>query len=287
MTTAAHLRRRAGMVTALVGALVVVGAGPALADSSQASATAVGLSTNGNPTASSGTVAASNDGQTPVTTGDPQPALTVLGSQTLITSGTLVQRAVARADGTSAACSGLVGSGGSITIGADGSCTVVNGSGGVSIRLLGGGLPVDIRADAITSRCTASSSGATTAAAALVNARVVVSTALGPTTIPLAAAPAVGAGVSVPGVATLVLNGQTAPQGAGSVRAGALTVNLLTGGVRVDVATSSCGLNVVTLPVPAVPISGWTALAAAVVAGWGVLAARWVRARRPAAGWAA
>jgi hypothetical protein len=153
----------------------------------------------------------------------------------------------------------------------------------VSIRLLGGALPVDIKADAMTSRCTAASTGATTAGSSLVNARVVTTTVTTPTTIGLASSPAVGAGVSVPGVATLTLNGQASPQGAGSVRVGALTANLLTGGVRVDVATSSCGLNVVTLPVPAVPLSGWTAAAAAVVAGWAVLAARWVRNRRPAA----
>jgi hypothetical protein len=281
--TTVALRRRAGLVTALVAALVVVGAGPAAADTSVSSATAVGLALGGGNTASSGTVTASNDGQNATSSGNTQPALGTLGSQTLITSGTLVQKAVALADGTSAACSGLVGAGGSITIGADGSCTVVNGSGGVSIRLLGGALPVDIKADAITSRCTAASTGATTAASSLANARVVITTLTVPTTIPLAVAPAVGAGVSVPGVATLVLNGQTSPQGAGSVKAGALTVNLLAGGVRVDVATSSCGLNVVTLPVPAVPLSGWTALAVAAVAGWALLAARWVRSRRPAA----
>lgn len=273
------LRRRAGVVTAVVGALVVVGAGPALADTSQSSATAASLVLAGGSTASSGTVTAANDGQTATTSGNTQPALSVLGSQTLITSGTLVQKAVALADGTSAACSALVGAGGGITIGADGSCTVAKGTGGVSIRLLGGTLPVDVLADAVSSRCTAASTGATTASSSLVNARVSTATVTVPTVVPLAASPSVGATVSVPGVATLVLNGQSSPQGAGSVRVGALTANLLTGGVRVDVATSSCGLNVVTLPVPAVPLSGWTALAGAAVAGWGVLAARRVRAR--------
>jgi len=272
--TTSDLRRRAGLVSVLAVVLVVLGAGPASADTSQATATAVVLTLGAGSTASSGTVTAGHDGQTATSTGNTAPALSVLGSQTVVTSGTLVQKAVARADGTSAACSALVGAGGGITIGADGSCVVAAGSGGVSLRLLGGALPVDLRADAISSRCTASSTGATTGASSLVNARVTTAVA-----VPLAASPAVGVGVSVPGVATLLLNGQTSPQGTGSIRVGALTVDLLTTTAHVEVAASTCGQNAATLPVPAVPLSGWTAVAAVVVAGWALLAARWVRGR--------
>ncbi|MEI4273466.1 choice-of-anchor P family protein [Klenkia sp. LSe6-5] len=277
--TLTDLRRRAGTVTALATALVVLGAAPASADTASASATAASITLLGGSPASSGAVTATHDGETGSTTGNPAPALALLGSQTLITSGTLVQKAVANGDGTSAACSALVGAGGGVTIGADGSCLVAPGTGGVSLRLLGGALPVDVLADAISSRCTASSTGATTAASSLVNARVRTTTLTVPTVVPLASSPAVGAGLSVPGVATLLLNGQTAPQGAGSVQVAALSVSLLADGTRVDVATSTCGLNVATVAVPAVPLTGWTVVAGAVVAGWAVLAARWVRRR--------
>ncbi|MCO7221637.1 choice-of-anchor P family protein [Klenkia sp. PcliD-1-E] len=271
--TAPRLRRRAGVVAAATAALVALWAGPAAADTSQAQATAANLTLAGGSTASSGTVSATSDGQTASTSGNTQPALSVLGSQTLITSGVLVQQAVARNDGTSAACAGLVGTGGGISIGSDGTCTVNPGSGGVTIRLVGGATPVDIKADAITSRCTATSAGATTTGVTLTNARV---TTLA--TINLPVNPGTGVSVSVPGVATILLNGQTQPQGAGSVRVSALYVSLLSGSA-VDVAASTCGLNVATVPVPAVPLSGWTVAAGAVVAGWGVLAVRFVRRR--------
>lgn len=272
--TAPRLGRRAGLVAAATAALVALMAGPASADTSKASAVAASITLAGSGAVSSGTFSADSDGQTATTSGNAQPALGVLGSQTLITSGVLVQRAVARDDGTSAACSGLVGTGGGISIGSDGTCTVTPGSGGVTIRLVGGAVPVDIKADAITSRCTATSAGATTTGVTLTNARVTTAVAIN-----LPVNPGSGVSVAVPGVATVLLNGQTQPQGAGSVRVSALAVSLLGSTASVDVAASGCGLNVVTVPVPAVPLSGWTVAAGAVVAGWGVLAVRFVRRR--------
>lgn len=274
--TRTSLRRRAGVVLAATTALVLLWTGPASADTSRASAIAASLVLAGGGVASSGQVAADHDGQTGTSTGDSAPALGVLGSQTLITSGALVQKAVARPDGTSAACAALVGAGGGITIGADGACTVVKGTGGVRIRLLGvGGVSLgEITADALSSQCTATSAGVTTASAALANAKATV-------VLPIALAANPVGGVSVPlgGVATLLLGGQTAPQGSGSVRVSALYVSLLDSVARIDIASATCGVNVATLPVPAVPLSGWTAAAAGVLAVWGVLAARWVRRR--------
>lgn len=274
--TSLLLRRRAGVLLAATTALVVLWAGPASADTSTASATAASLVLAGGGTASSGSFSASHDGQTATTTGNAAPALSVLGSQPIITSGALVQKAVALADGTSAACAALVGSGGGVSIGSDGTCTVTPGTGGVSIRLVGGLTPVDIRADSISSRCTATSAGVTTAGAALANAKV---TTLGSADIPIPSSPGQGTTVSVPLVATLLLGGQTQPQGAGSVRVSALYVSLLTGVVRIDIASAACGKNVATVPVPAVPLSGWTVVSAAVLAVWGALAVRVVRRR--------
>ena len=273
MTTRPRLRS-SWLPAGICAALIMVGAGPAHADTATAAASAATLTLAGGSTATSGTLQASSDGTAQTSSGAPRPALTVLGTQSLITSGVLVQSAVARTDGTSAACAGMVGSGGSITIGADGSCTTVAGTGGVAIRLLGGLTPVDLLADAIVSRCTATSAGVTTAGVSLVNARV--STAV---VLNLASNPAPGTVVTVPGVAELRLNGLTAPQGAGSVRVSALYVSLASSTVRVDLGQSRCGLNVVTMQVPAVPVTGWAVAALAVLVTWGALATRWVRAR--------
>lgn len=273
--TSPLLRRRAGVLLAATTALVVLWAGPASADTSTASATAASLVLAGGGTASSGSFSASHDGQTGTTTGNAAPALSVLGSQPIITSGALVQKAVALADGTSAACAALVGSGGGVSIGSDGTCTVTPGTGGVSIRLVGGLTPVDIAADAISSRCTATSTGTTTAGSTLTNAKVLTA---GVQTLALASNPAAGTSVSLT-AATLLLGGQTQPQGAGSVRASALYVSLVTGTVRIDIASAACGKNVATVPVPAVPLSGWTVVSAAVLAVWGALAVRVVRRR--------
>jgi hypothetical protein len=152
---------------------------------------------------------------------------------------------------------------------------VTPGTGGVSIRLVGGLTPVDIAADAISSRCTATSTGTTTAGSTLTNAKVLTA---GVQTLALASNPAAGTSVSLT-AATLLLGGQTQPQGAGSVRVSALYVSLVTGTVRIDIASAACGKNVATVPVPAVPLSGWTVVSAAVLAVWGALAVRVVRRR--------
>jgi len=56
----------------------------------------------------------SNDGTSETRTGQETPPASVLVGQEVITSGVLAQEATARADGTSAACAGLAGDGGSV-----------------------------------------------------------------------------------------------------------------------------------------------------------------------------
>ncbi len=95
--------------------LSVIAAAPALAAApvSQAGANAVTLSIAGNAQGS-GDATAKHDGTTETKTGQETPPLSVLDGQQLITTGVLAQEATARADGTSAACAGLAGDGGSV-----------------------------------------------------------------------------------------------------------------------------------------------------------------------------
>ncbi|WP_369052044.1 hypothetical protein [Kineococcus terrestris] len=253
-------------------AALLLAAGPAAADTSTAAANAARVGALTAPLATSGTATASNDGSTALVTTAQTPALSVLGGQGGITAGTLVQTAAARGDGTSTACAGLVGSGGAVTVGATGICTTSSGTGGVRVVLVPG---TEVRADALHASCTASSDGTATASARLVNARVVTVGLTGnvtSTVLSLTGNPAANSGVTVPGVATLGLNVQDAPAGAGSVRASALRITLLSGlAAEVNVGTVTCGANARTVPVPALPGPAVPVAAAALlVAGWGL-----------------
>ena len=102
---------------AVIGAatLSVIAVAPAMAAApvSQAGANAVTLSVAGNGQGS-GDVIAKNDGSKETKTGDTAPPISVLGGQQLLNAGVLAQEATARSNGTSAACAGLAGNGGSV-----------------------------------------------------------------------------------------------------------------------------------------------------------------------------
>ena len=107
-----HLRAAAAVGAATLS-LVAVAPALAAAPVSQAGANAINLSVAGNANGS-GNATATNDGNTESKSGQETPPLSVLGGQQLIRAGVLAQQATARADGTSAACAGLAGSGGSV-----------------------------------------------------------------------------------------------------------------------------------------------------------------------------
>jgi hypothetical protein len=115
-----HLR-----LASAVGAatLSVIAVAPAMAGTpvAQAGANAVNIDVAGNANGS-GDVTAKNDGTQETTTGKATPPLAVLGGQQVINAGVLAQEATARADGTSAACAGLTGDGGSVVAIGDSSC---------------------------------------------------------------------------------------------------------------------------------------------------------------------
>ncbi|MDQ0364672.1 choice-of-anchor P family protein [Catenuloplanes indicus] len=251
------------MVT--VGACLMLLAGqaaPAMADTSTAGAQAASLTLPGGPVTTP-VSAASNSGEQQTQTSGAAPGLGLLGEQTLISAGALVQRAVAYPDGTSVACAGLVGNGGTITVGKDGSCDVSGG--GIEINLRG---LATVKADAIIASCRAVAGAAPVARASLANASVLLlglplrdlSLSAGPNTV-----------VDIPGVATLLLDARSAPSGAGSIRSTALRISLRGTAVAADVGIAGCGRNAVITPVPALaahtlPVVG-AALAAALWLG--------------------
>ena len=249
---------------AAVGALVVAVPTAAFADVSNAQATAASVSLLGAAAVTSGTVSATNNGSQATQTSATTPALSVLGGQGVLTAGVLAQNATAFADGSSAACSGIVGTGGTIAVGGAGACTVSAGVGG-GVRIAVAGL-TEIRADAIVASCTATSAGATTAAVRLIGAGVYVA---GLKTSVIPDNPAANTGLSIGGLAGLLLNAQTAPAGAGSLRTVGLGISLLGTTTTVALASATCGLNVHTLPTPALPKEGWPLAAGLLaLAGW-------------------
>jgi hypothetical protein len=253
-------------------ALVVLAASPALADTSAATANALNMTLVGGTLADSGTTTASNDGTTETLTGTQFPALAVLGSQTVITAGVLGQVARAFNDGTSAACAGVLGQGGTLTVGTNGVCTVVP-SAQVSLTLGVVALAtIAIQADAIYANCNASSAPQTASGSAtLVNARVV--SIVGPVTTTLLSLPlnpAIGTGLSVPGLLSLTLNAQSST-GPGQIAVSALQLTALSGALAsVNIGNVTCGPNAVAPPIPVIPLAGLPiagGLLAIVVAG--------------------
>ncbi|GEM_PF-2636945 len=267
-----------GAAAAFVAALfLVVNAAPAFADTSQATAKAVSLTLFNAPVVDSGLRTSSNDGSGETTSGPTAPALSVLGTQSVLSAGVLTQQTVARNDGSSAACAGVVGAGGIVSIGQDGNCAVDQATpGGVVIDLA----PLTtLKADAILAQCTASSTGQPTAKVTIVNGVVTTGTPPNTTTLlnlPLNAAP--NTGLSVPNVLTLTLNEQPANQTAGTVTTTALHLQLLGGvnnGADLKIGEVACGPNATTEAVPAMVAKGLpVALGSVAVLGGGVLVMR-------------
>jgi hypothetical protein len=272
--TFGRLATRLAVLTALTGLGITGFTASAYADTSAATAQAVNLSLAGGSLVNSGTESASNAGGAPTDSEGSSPALSVLGTQSTLTAGVLVQQAVAYGDGSSAACAGLVGNGGTIQVGSNGTCVVTGAAaGGVTLEL---GPSVSVQAEAILEECSDSSTGTPTASAQLVDAHIVV---LG-TDNTLPVNPTAGSTASTAGLVNVSLNAQTPT--AGEIKATALEINLIGSTVGVDIGTVSCGPDAVTaatsaFPLKSLPIAGGVLLAGVAVA------TPWYRRRRPAA----
>jgi len=275
----------------IAGTALLLAASPAAADTSTASATAASVKLGAAPILDTGAVVATNagpGGAGQVKTG--APTSTALGGQTLLTAGVLAQDASATNVndnggniGLSAACAGAVGQGGVLQVGPGGGCVPTLGTpNGVNLNLNPG--LVTLGADAIFAQCTASSKGAPTGSATLVNANIFVLGAALP--ISLSAAPTPNQGVSVPGIASIILNEQI-PLAGGGLTVNALHItllgNVLTGQPVADIIVGSvtCGPNAIA---PDVSIFSGPALPAA-AAGAAVVGLTYVvrRRRQPAA----
>ncbi|MER7455960.1 choice-of-anchor P family protein [Micromonospora sp. NPDC126480] len=250
-------------------ALAVLVATPAMADTSQSSASALRIDLVGGGVASSGTASATNDGTTESISGNTNPSLAVLGSQDVITAGVLGQDVRAFNDGTSAACAGVAGASGTFDIGAGGSCLVTPGA-EVSLTLGTNGLAtIALVADAIYSSCTATSAPSATGTTSLVNARLTSTTAgITTTLLSLPANPAPNTGLSVPGVLSITLNEQTSST-SGQLSVTALSIDALAGTLAsVTIGESNCGPNAIAPPIPVIPLAG-----APIALGVGAIAA--------------
>ncbi|MFL6156598.1 MAG: hypothetical protein ACJ72D_10920 [Marmoricola sp.] len=109
---------------AAVSMLAIAPTFAAAAPVSQATASGLTLGILGNPL-STGTVKATNDGTTETKTGQVNPPISVLNSQSIVKAGVVAQEAKASVtgdNGTSAACAGLAGQGATIAEVGDSSC---------------------------------------------------------------------------------------------------------------------------------------------------------------------
>ena len=244
---------------------------------SQATANALHATLLGSALLDSGTFTASNDGTTQTTTGNANPALTVLGTQTLITAGALPQTATANTDGTSAACGGVLGGGGTVVIGPTGLCGV-NITDGVTLGIpsvVPGSPPLlAIGANAIIGECQAAGGNPPTASGTADLVALSVDVLGQGLSIPVN--PPANTTVGIPGVATLVLNEQSST-GTGEINETAFDLTLfgvLGGGVHITLGNVTCGPNAQSAPTPIASASSWPVFAglgaAAVLIGGGI-----------------
>ena len=259
------------LLTGVAGAaaLGLATATSAAADTSVATANALTAVVLAGNTVTTGVTSATNSGSQATQTSGPAPAVSVAPSQSGISTGVLAQTAVARADGSSGACAGLVGAGGTISVGDDGLCNVSGGgTGGVQFTVNN---LVVIKADAILATCTATSAGVLTGSVKLLGvSATVLGLGGGTTNVSATSAENSGINLSAAGVPVAqVLTRATTRPGDGSITVNALKVVVLGKTVYTSIGTVTCGANAKTVPTDALPgpAAPLSAVALAVL-GW-------------------
>lgn len=230
-----------------------------------------------------GVETAANDGSTATVTASEQPLISALNGQTVLTAGALGEVAIARNDGTSNACSGVTGQGGTVDVGNATSCTTP-GTAPVVINLANvvGVVSARIEADAISSVCAGAADGTNSGAGQLVNAHLIVDQPLLLPDFNIAIGTTSPANTKLldivdPAVRTLLsplvditLNKQSTSAGTLSVTA--LSIDALAGALAdVELANVTCGPAADLALVPAVPFAGIpVALGTLAIIGGGV-----------------
>jgi len=252
---------RLGAALGLSTVLVVAAAIPAFAATAEATANALTLTLGGSPIVTTGTATATNSGSGETVSGPHGSFINVLNVENQLTAGVLAQNVQANNDGTSKACAGAVGAGGTIQVGTTQDCTYTLGTpAGIQIGGSGG-----IDANAVYAYCDTPASGVPEGGAQLVDATI------GGNEIPLNPPP----NTPAPGSGSpIVLNEQTNnPDGSKTFTAVDLTLppGMPNSGAHLLIGTVTCYPFATTVPTSAFPVKGLPI--AAGVAGLGLGAA--------------
>lgn len=278
-------------IVSAAAALTVLTAGTAQAATvSQAEASAIQIAALSVPLIPDSEAA--NDGSVPTVTDSLDGLIPLFPGVSLTNTGVYDQTAVARDDGTSAACAGIVGNGGTLSVGDDGTC-VPSTSGPAIVNLpsfavAGTGFRFRLEASALYSYCTAGPSDATTgfsAGSTLANVTLIAQTVIlgipGPEVkIPINADGSFSIPAPFSSVISLDVNkvDTTGPQ----TSATALHIGMGPNSsiASIDIGKSVCGGNALTADVPSLPLTPAgiaTAAATAAVLGGSVYAGRKMR----------
>lgn len=284
-------------VVAAAAALTLLTAGSAQAATvSQAEASAIQIEALSTPLIPFSD--ATNDGSVPTVTDSLDGAIPLFPGVTLTNTGVYSQTAVAGDDGTSAACAGIVGNGGTLSVGDDGTCSASTSGPALvnlpSFAVAGTGFRFRLEASALYSYCTAGPADGTSgfdAGSTLANVTLVAQTVVlgipGPEVrIPINADGSFSIPAPFSSVISLDVNkvDTTGPQ----TSASALHIGLGPNSsiASIDIGKTVCGDNALTADVPGLPLTpGSIATAAATVAvlGGSVYAGRKLRKDQAAA----
>lgn len=240
-----------------------------------------------------------DDGSTARVVRSLEGAIPLLPGENLVNTGVYAQTAIANNDGTSLACAGIVGTGGALSLGEDGTCTATGTTGPALLNLpgftvAGTGFTFRLQASSLYSFCTAGpadSASGFTAGSTLANVTLIAQATVLGIPGPLVRIPIdLNQPVSIPApfssVISLDLNkvDTAGPQ----TSATALHIGLGPNSsiASIDLGRTVCGANALTADVPALPLTpGGLATAAGtlVFLGGSVYAGRRLRGRGAAA----
>lgn len=260
-----HIRRSAALI---LGMLVLgsTAATPASAAStvSQSTAAALEVSTLSVPLIP--VSAATNTGAPSTVTSSVSSAIPLLPGESLANTGVYAQTAIANADATSAACAGVVGSGGGLTLGQGGTCTPSTTAGPLlinlpSVSVAGTGFTLQLSASSIYAVCSAGGASGPTAQSTLANVVLTATpTVFGipgpPISIPINLNQAVSIPAPLDQVLSLSVNQVSTTATTSSATALHIGLGPNSSVLSLDIGKVACGPNAPVAATPLVPIRG-------------------------------